>query len=168
MSTFFLKKQGSILVSAILVLLMMTILGVGLTHSVSLRLKNAASQGAVNAAVSAAESCVYEQVKWLTSLRVRPIGNNNNPLQVSRANLLALGGLSDGIMSSVRALDAGYSYQCSVNAINGRCTSNDASGVGGNIGSTSSNGRRFCYLVNSRGDVGGRRVDLLVTLSKGF
>lgn len=42
------------------------------------------------------------------------------------------------------------------------------SGKGSNIGSVSRNGRRFCYVVNSRGVVGARSVDLLVTLTKGF
>ena len=168
MNNFRLKQQGSILVSAILVLLMMTILGVGLTHSVSLRLKNSVSQADLNAAVAAAESCVFEQVRWLTAQRVRPSGTNNNPITVVRGDLLLLGGLSEDVMNSVQELDAGYSYQCALDAITGSCTSTDASGVGGNIGTASPRGRRICYLVHSRGEFGGRTAHLRVTLSKGF
>ena len=161
-------QSGSILVSAILVLLLMTILGIGLTHSVSLRLKNSAAQGDVNAAISAAESCVFEQISWLAAQRARPVGNNLNQIVVNRNALQGLAALSQDITDAISALDEGYSYQCDIDSINGRCTSTDTSGVGGNVGSVSPDGRRFCYVVSSRGAVGARSVDLLVTLTKGF
>lgn len=163
------REVGSVLVSAILVLLMMTILGVGLTHSVSLRLKNSTSQGELNGAISAAESCVFEQVRWLTAQRRSPMGNGLNQLGINRADLQGLNTLTANIATAVAELDSGYSYQCNISSIRGRCTSSTTSGTGGNIGSTSSNNsRRICYQVNSSGVVGGRAAELIVTLSKGF
>ena len=82
------RHKGNVLVTSILVVLVMTLLGVGLSHTVNLQVQKADVDRAATGALLAAESCVYEQVQWLTRQRGSVTGADNNPIAVIKNDLV--------------------------------------------------------------------------------
>ena len=161
------RQRGNILITTILVVLVMTLLGVGLSHTLNLRVKKADTDRAAAGALLAAESCVYEQIRWLTLITNPVTGNGNNPIDVDKNELLNSAGGDAAILASYQALPDDYAYSCSVRAIDGQCTVAIEVGVGGNVGEGASNRRRRCYEIPTNAISGEQSVSLLVTVSKG-
>jgi|GEM_PF-1968958 Tfp pilus assembly protein PilX len=163
------QQRGNILVTSILVVLVMTLLGVGLSHTLNLQVKKADVDRAATGALLAAESCVYEQVQWLTRQRGLVTGAGNNPIAVIKDNLVvnanAAGDLA--LAATYNALPNDYAYSCSVRALAGLCTVAIDVGVGGNAGDGASYRTRRCYEIPANATSGGQLVNLLVTVSKG-
>lgn len=160
-------QEGSILVAAMIILLVMSLMGIGLIQS-SVKSSNTAASKTVDAEVfHITESCNQEARDWLLS-QTRPPDSTNLPHIITRANLnhMLIGGETAAMLSKL----SGYSYTCTVSTISNRAVTGDTAGEGSDIGMASGYGAagdispRYYYQVDARGSGPNNAAKRIITI----
>ena len=159
-------QAGNVLVVSLLLLLTLTLMGVGLVYVANSQINLVATQATRTMSLSNAESCVDEARTWLaaraaTGLPTTPQSFNNLPLTQS----------GDPAATQVKMLAAGYSCTLEPLGVGGAA---GASGVGAEVGESGVYGssgaaKTYYFRVTAMGThsgVTGATVEVILSVTQ--
>ncbi len=152
-------RQGSIIVIALVMLLVMTTMGIGLFYSTKQTAKQVSASGRITESLYTAESCITEAVNWIEieSAKGPPckgsgVGNVCKSINSKRMDQWALSGESTMQRKRMNA----NRYRCDISLL-GTISSSSGAGTGFDVSQSGSYGgsstsTKYLYKIRARAD----------------